>query len=239
VSDQRAAATHVLLWDVDGTLLTTARAGVFALEDAAREVLGVKPDFASLATAGLTDSEVVELCMETTGLDPDPAVVERFLRAYERLLPDRLHWRAGSVLPGVLEVLEDLSSRSGVASLLLTGNTPAGAKAKLEHYGLSGYFEGGAFCDAVESREEIARRARVLATERLGSEEVAERVYVIGDTPADVRVGKAIGVRTVAVASGPHPIEELEAAEPWLVLPRIPDPGSFLTRLGLDGGAPP
>jgi phosphoglycolate phosphatase-like HAD superfamily hydrolase len=222
---------------VDGTLLTTARAGVFALEEAAREVLGVEPDFKGLATAGLTDSEVVELCMETAGLDLDPAVVERFLRAYERLLPDRLSWRQGSVMPGVVEVLEELAARPTVASILLTGNTPAGARAKLLHYGLWEYFEAGAFCEAVESREDIARRALGLASERLGPEASGDRVFVIGDTPADVRVGKAIGARTVAVATGPSPIEELEAAEPWLVLSRIPEPADFFGTLGVDGRA--
>jgi phosphoglycolate phosphatase-like HAD superfamily hydrolase len=229
--------THVLLWDVDGTLLTTARAGVFALEEAAREVLGIEPDFKGLATAGLTDSEVVELCMETAGLDPDPAEVERFLRAYERLLPDRLSWRQGSVMPGVCEVLDELTSREDVASLLLTGNTPAGARAKLRHYGLWDYFEGGAFCEAVEPREAVARRALELATDLLGPDASGDRIFVIGDTPADVRVGKAIGAKTVAVASGPSPVEELEATEPWLVLPAIPEPDAFFAALGLDGGA--
>lgn len=228
------SARHVLLWDVDGTLLTTARAGVFALEEAAREVLGGEQDFSRLATAGLTDAEVVELCIRTAGQDPSPETVEAFLRAYERYLPDRLHWRAGSVLPGVIEILDDLAARPEAVSLLLTGNTPAGARAKLRHYGLWDYFAGGAFCESMEPREPIARRALALAEELLGPEAVDDGVFVIGDTPADVRVGKAIGARTVAVASGPSPLAELEASEPWLVWPSLPDPESFASRLGLE-----
>jgi phosphoglycolate phosphatase-like HAD superfamily hydrolase len=61
----------------------------------------------------------------------------------------------------------------------------------------------------------------------------ADAVFVIGDTPADVECGKAIGARTIAVASGWHPREELEATDPWLVLDRIPPPDEFRALLGL------
>src|SRR5207253_2863256 len=82
--------------------------------------------------------------------------------------------------------------------LLLTGNTPAGARAKLEHYGLDRYFQrGGAFCARRENRDEIARAAVALAN---GSG--PELMYVIGDTPHDVRAGTAIGARVIGIATG-------------------------------------
>lgn len=225
----------VVCWDIDGTLLTTARAGVFALEEAARQVAGTAPDFSSLQTAGLTDAEVAALALRTTGAEDGPDSVSAFLRSYEHHLPDRLSWREGRVLPGVAEVLDDLSARKDVAVLLLTGNTEAGARAKLEHYGLAGYFDGGAFCAGVQDRETIARRAHALARERHGRDLPAERIYVVGDTPHDVRCGKAIGARTVAVASGPVSAEELRAAQPWLLLDELPAPARFAEALGLDG----
>jgi phosphoglycolate phosphatase len=224
--------SHVLLWDIDGTLLTTARAGVFALEDAAREVCGASLDFQTLQTAGLTDAEVAALSIESSGGEPSEEVVDSFLRAYERHLPDSLHRRKGHVMPGIVALLDYLADRKDVTSLLLTGNTPAGAKAKLAHYGLDAYFDGGAFCVDTGGRESIARRARELAEERLG-ELSDERLYVIGDTPHDIRAGKAIGARTVAIGSGPVPFEELQAADPWLVLEQLPEPARFVELLGL------
>ena len=153
------SGVRVLFWDIDGTLLTTKRAGVFALEQAAREVCGKSPDFAALETAGLTDHEVAMLAIrECGGADP-AATASGFLRAYERHLPDRLGLRQGGPLPGVVEILDALADRSDVISLLLTGNTAAGARAKLEHYGLAGYFTGGAFCIDGDDRTQIARRA--------------------------------------------------------------------------------
>jgi phosphoglycolate phosphatase-like HAD superfamily hydrolase len=225
--------SYVLCWDVDGTLLTTGRAGLFAYKAAVREVCGVDVDLSNLQTAGLTDAEVAARVLEHAGVQPTADLVDAVLRAYERHLPDRLHWRRGSVLPGVQQILEALAGRADVISLLLTGNTPEGARAKLTHYGLADYFPSGAFCESPGAREAIARKAHALARERIGGEPDLERFYVIGDSPADIRCGKAIGARTVAVASGVHPLAELQLAEPWLVLEQLPPPPEFERLLGL------
>lgn len=225
--------THVLFWDIDGTLLTTGRAGVFALEQAAADVLGTRAEFSTLFTSGLTDAEVAGLALRTCGGQATPEAVGAFLRAYERHLPERLHWRRGAVLAGVRETLDDLRRRPGVRSLLLTGNTMAGARAKLTHYGLDGYFSAGAFCSDTCDRAEIARRALALAQELTRGDLAPDRLFVIGDTPSDVRAGQAIGARTVALASGVHSLAELEECGPWLALERLPSPPGLARRLGL------
>ena len=61
---------------------------------------------------------------------------------------------------------------------------------------------------------------------------------MIGDTPHDIRCGKAIGARTVAVAQGPFSLDELREHEPWEALERLPDPHAFRSLVGLDGGRP-
>jgi phosphoglycolate phosphatase-like HAD superfamily hydrolase len=225
------SSARVLFWDIDGTLLTTKRAGVFALEQAARDVCGTSPDFAALETAGLTDHEVAMLAIRECGGSDPAGTASRFLRAYERHLPDRLGLRQGGPLPGVVEILDALAGRNDVISLLLSGNTPAGAKAKLEHYGLSGYFAGGAFCMDGDDRERIARRALSLAAEVTGAAVDPQAVLVIGDTPHDIRCGKAIGARTVAVASGSYSLEQLAEHRPWRTLERLPSPERFIALL--------
>lgn len=228
-------APTVLCWDIDGTLLTTARAGIYAVEAAVEEVCGGACDLESLYTAGYTDHEVAAAALTAAGIEPDPERTERVLRSYERHLPDCLARRQGRVLPGVGDVLRDLDAEPRVVNVLLTGNTAAGAKAKLGHYGLDGYFvRGGAFCEGPGTREEIARRGLRIA-ERLANGTGAPSVYVIGDTPRDVVCGVTIGARTVAVASGSYTEDELRACEPWLVLDRIPEPTRFREVLGLAG----
>ena len=229
----------VVCWDIDGTLLTTARAGILAVKDAVREVCGVDADFGELRTSGLTDAEVTALAAEAgTGERVDPATATAVLRAYERHLPERLPLRNGRVLPGVQEILDDLAARPDVTCLLLTGNTATGAEAKLSHYGLWGYFAaGGAFCRDGEDRETIAGRARELAGRYLNGARADERIFVVGDSPADVRCGRGIGARTIAVATGVHSEEELAAAEPWLTLRGLPAPVDFARLLGIGAQA--
>jgi phosphoglycolate phosphatase-like HAD superfamily hydrolase len=217
-----------LFWDIDGTLLTTARVGIFSLEDALEQVTGIRADLQNMATAGMTDYAIAEAAIALAGREPDEATVMEFLRIHGEQLPGYLGRREGHVMPNVREILEDLARCDDVESFLLTGNTEAGAQAKLAHYGLLEFFgRGGAFCAGPGPRDDIARSALSLAGN-------VEHVYVIGDTPADIACGVAIGARTVAVATGSYPVDELARHEPWAALERLPEPDGFrdLLKIG-------
>ncbi|HNC24990.1 MAG TPA: hydrolase, partial [Opitutaceae bacterium] len=123
----------VLCWDIDGTLLSTARAGVFALESAALAVTGRPLDLQQLPTAGLTDVEIARLVLERNGVTPTADHQRQFLTRYEDDLPASLPRRQGQVMPGVVAILEALRVRPDWGSMLLTGNTRRGAQAKLTH----------------------------------------------------------------------------------------------------------
>jgi phosphoglycolate phosphatase len=230
--------TTFLFWDIDGTLLTTARAGIFAFEDATELVLGRRVDMGTTHTAGLTDAEIALALLQEHG-DGDPRAAARLLDEYARRLPEALPRRQGRVLPNVRENLQALSERDDVVNMLLTGNVARGAEAKLRHYGLWGFFgAGGAYSVEGSDRASIAREARELAAEHggNGSWPPSERMVVIGDTPHDVSCGKTIGARTVAVATGPrYSLTELEACEPWLALESLPEPRALQRLLGIDG----
>ena len=155
--------TTYLFWDIDGTLLDTARAGIFAWEEAIREVLGDEPDMATMQTAGLTDAEIALRVAAAHG-HHDPRRAGDLLHSYAGHLPERLGWRQGRVLPNVRENLEALAQRDDVVNMLLTGNVAAGAQAKLRHYDLWGFFgAGGAFSIEGSDRPSIARHAREVA----------------------------------------------------------------------------
>jgi phosphoglycolate phosphatase-like HAD superfamily hydrolase len=222
--------TTVLFWDIDGTLLTTARAGIYAWEEAVAEQVGQPVDLSGFQSAGLTDVEIARRLAATHGIEPSKA--GELLESYERRLPGSLGRRAGTVLPNVRPILERLRGRPDVHSALLTGNTRRGAAAKLRHYGLAEFFEGGAFADGTDDRASIARSALSQARGIVGMTS-PDRVYVIGDTPHDVACGKAIGARVVAVATGGYSLEQLRTTEPWWLLPSLPEPEVFLPHLGL------
>lgn len=220
----------LIFWDIDGTLLNTARAGVYALEDAYFALTGEKIDLQAIPTAGLTDAEIVRAIFTLEGRTVDSALIEKFLRLYESRLPECLPRRQGEVLPGVEDILKEIDGRSDVVSMLLTGNTSAGAQAKLRHYGLDRYFRWGSFCDGATDRVSIARKALEMSREIVG-EIPLDNICVVGDTPHDIRCAKAIGAKAVAVATGSHGLEDLERHEPWWALERLPDPPAFLKEL--------
>jgi len=222
-----------LLWDIDGTMLSTARAGVFALEAAAEEVCGERIDLQTMKTAGMNDSEIAAAVIEAhRGEAPTVDDLARFLRIYEDALPERLTWRQGQVLPCVREILESLRGRDDVVNLLLTGNTADGARTKLRHYGLDGFFTTGGFCEPGDDRATIARRARAL----VGDDVTDEDLLVIGDTPKDVDCADVIGARTLAVATGGYTYDELRETTAWRVVEQLPPPDEFLDLVGLAAG---
>jgi phosphoglycolate phosphatase len=225
----------VLFWDIDGTLLTTARGGMFAWDDGVKEITGQDFQLQQLRVPGLTDYQIAAKTCELLQLEPTAALVEQLVRRYEALLPTSLPRRVGHVLPNVREILEQLRGRADVRSYLLTGNTRGGAKAKLTHYGLIDFFPDGAFAEDTRARATIAQRAVELAR---GAGRVSEQeMFVIGDTPHDIECANAIGVRTIAVATGGYSVEELRTHHPWQLFEALPPPDEFLRLVGLGGPA--
>jgi phosphoglycolate phosphatase-like HAD superfamily hydrolase len=224
----------VLFWDIDGTLLTTAKAGVFAWEDAVRELTGRDFELARVRIAGLTDYQIAVRTFESMGIEADADVLHRLVARYGALLPSSLPRRQGRVLPNVREILEHLRARADVRSYLLTGNTRAGATAKLTHYDLIHFFPDGAFAEDASERSTIAGRALALAKEAgpVGD----NRVFVIGDTPHDVHCAAAIGARTIAVATGGYSVDELRAHDPWRVFEELPSPEEFVRLIDVEPG---
>jgi phosphoglycolate phosphatase len=224
---------YALFWDIDGTLLTTQKAGVFAIEEACRAVLGRDVDLTAIEMRGVPDPEIAARILEHAGQPVDDESIRRFVGVYEEHLPSRLHWRKGSALPGVVPILQRLRDRTDVVSVLLTGNTSTGARAKLSHYGLAEYFSLGAFADGTRERLRIAESALVLAEQRAGGPIPTARRFVIGDTPHDIACGEVLEARTVMVATGGYSVDELRAGGAWLVWPSFPEPPEFERALGL------
>lgn len=220
----------VLFWDIDGTLITTGRAGMFAWNDSVRELTGREFDLrAEMRTAGLTDYQIAVQTFEILGLSPEPGLIERLVRRYEELLPASLPLRNGYVFPNVREILEHLREKTDVRSYLLTGNTRGGARAKLTYYGLMEFFLDGAFSEDVADRSTIARHALELA--RRAGPVAEDDVFVVGDTPHDIACATHIGARTIAVTTGDYTLEELQLHRPWRVFSELPPPADFMALI--------
>jgi phosphoglycolate phosphatase-like HAD superfamily hydrolase len=216
----------VLFWDIDGTLLTTGKAGVPAWEQAVREVVGHDFQLTKFRVAGLTDYQIAVRTFEMLDVPADESTIRRMVRRYEELLPQELPKKAGRVLPNVREILEHLRGRPDVRSYLLTGNTRGGARAKLTHYNLFHYFVDGAFAEDSGDRASIAARALRIA--RAAGPVADHGIFVVGDTPHDIDCANAIGARTVAVATGGYSLQELESHHPWKIFGELPSAEDFV-----------
>ena len=223
----------VLFWDIDGTLITTGKAGVPAWETAVRELTGREFQLSSIRIAGLSDYLIAMRTFELLDLEATTERIDSLVRRYEELLSVTLPQRQGRVLPNVREILEHTTSRADLRSYLLTGNTRGGARAKLAHYDLWKYFPDGAFAEDTGERASIAARAVELA--RRNGPLSDERLFVIGDTPHDVHAANASGALTIAVAKGGYSRQELEPHQPWRVFDELPDVGEFLTLVDAAG----
>ena len=203
----------VCLFDIDGTLLSSGGAGQAAMEHALEVVFGITGPTEGISYAGRTDRAITADMLGYHNVEAEDDVVAGFMEAYLARLPHELEQRPGLILPGVAELLAQLSEHPGMTLALLTGNFRRGAELKLTHYGLLDYFQFGGFGDHHRDRDDVARQAADEVRSAHGAD-AADELWVIGDTPADVQCGRAIGAVTVAVATGVFSADELEAATP-------------------------
>ena len=221
----------LLLFDIDGTLITSGGAGEKALQDAMLERFGVKDGLRGITLAGATDGLIARTMLEKQGIEPTPANLTSLLDGYLHFLPQHVPVHSGFLMPGIVDLLERLRTRDDCVLALLTGNLVRGAEIKLSHYGVWHYFDFGAFADDHSERNELGKFARARAMERHGEEFPSERIFVIGDTPRDIECGKAIGARTVAIATGNYSREELAAHTPDFLFDDLTDTDAVISSL--------
>ncbi len=210
--------TTIVLFDIDGTLLTAHGAGRRAMEAGFSGITGRDDGLAEIRFAGMTDPSIVRAGLEAIGAAHDEHVVERVIEHYLEHLPAQLSQRPPRVLPGVPRLLDWVGTHSGVAVGVGTGNVERGARAKLRAAGLDEHFAFGGFGSDHEERAQLLRvgAARGAAQLRRSVEDC--RVVVVGDTPRDVAAARAIHAECVAVATSYYDRAALEETGADLVV---------------------
>ena len=202
----------VVLFDVDGTLLSAGGAGRRALERAFAAHCGTSAPLHDLRFNGMTDPGIVRAGLEQLGRSVEPRLVAAILDRYVGLLGEELARATGfTVHPGVTALLDDLAD-GRIAIGLGTGNLRDGARLKVERAGLAAYFPFGGFGSDHEDRAELLRIGAVRGAERLDEPLERCRVVVVGDTPLDVAAAVAIGATSLGVATGGFTPDALRAA---------------------------
>ncbi len=227
---------YTVLFDIDGTLLMTGGAGKLCFVETFREDFHVAAPNGNVPFAGRSDRAIALELMRENSVEPSEENWQLFLTGYCRRIEASLAGCTGCVLPGVVELLDEIAELDHVAVGLLTGNVEHGARAKLAHYGLAERFAFGGFGDQHTDRNDIAATAlraaeQYLARNSNGAPPTLRGTMVIGDTVNDVACARSIGAYAVAVATGHASAAELTASEPDLVLTDLTDADALLAEL--------
>ena len=229
------ARPTVLLFDIDGTLVTTGGVGRRAVERAFERAHG-RGDACSLVRFdGMTDRSITRLGLEAIGVTPDDESIDALLNVYlgelaaELLLSTPDTYR---VHVGVREALAAARERGRMALGLGTGNLEKGARLKLEHVGLYQHFGFGGFGSDHELRVELIRVGAERGASQLGLPVSACRVVVIGDTPKDVDAARGIGAESIGVGTASFTAQQLLAHGATYAFDDLSAPGALQALLG-------
>ena len=216
-----------LIWDIDGTLLTTGGRGFRPFIDAINEFFSgeIKADYSK--THGLTDYETINFLLGANNIAINQERIEKALSVYSQNLNHVFTASPPEVLPGIIEVLDFVSNKTSWRQFIGTGNCLDGAKAKLSSTGLLEYFEeSNLFCASqnANARVDVISNAR----NSLKSIEIG---IVVGDTPADISCAKECGLKVIAVATGAFGAHDLQEHGADYVLERGWTLGDFNNKV--------
>jgi phosphoglycolate phosphatase len=216
---------RILLFDIDGTLVSTGGAGAVAWKRAFQELHGIPADIGEYTDAGMTDPDVgAKTFAAIMHRDPTPHELAQLLQRRLEYLPDAVAESKGyRVLPGVPERLRQLS-RDGHLLGIITGNGDGAAHIKLARGDLNRWFTFGAYASANLERADIVRQAVQRGEAMLGRDVPNTEIFVVGDTPRDVEAARAAGCTALAIATGRHDAEALRAAGADHVLETMEQP---------------
>jgi phosphoglycolate phosphatase-like HAD superfamily hydrolase len=225
---------RLVLFDIDGTLVLTGRAGLRAMNKACADLVGHDAALEGIVLAGRTDWIILHETLEKHGRVMNDALLDELRARYvvhlreEIRLPGR---GVKAVMPGIRQLLDALQQREDVALGLLTGNFAEGARIKLEYFDLWKYFSYGAFGDDAADRNALVPIA-IARADACGLANVTpEDVMVVGDTPFDIACARAVGAIPVAVATGGFDVDQLHASGADIVFKDLSDTQAFLKLL--------
>lgn len=225
----RANGHLLVLFDIDGTLLSAGRVARESILAALERAYGWKAepehqDRWRYDFSGKTDPQIVrELVTDSVGRQRCEERLSRALDLYVEELERRLEPGAVVTKPGIPQLLARLAGEPRVTLGLLTGNLERGARIKLAPPGLNDYFPFGAFGSDSADRYELPGLAIRRAREATGMTFSGKSIVIVGDSVHDVACGRSVGVRAVAVATGPTRPEALAAERPDVLLPDFCD----------------
>ncbi len=196
-----------MLFDLDGTLADTVDLILRCYRHTMQVHLGAPPpDERWLSGIGtpLTDQ------LRGFARDSEEALaMARTYSAFQKTIHDQMV----APFPGAVEMVGALRAR-GVAVGVVTSKRSEVAGRTLERCGFAGTYDVLVCADDVTHGKPDPEPV-LLALDRLGLPEAARRSLFVGDSPHDLKAGRAAGTKTAAALWGPfaHDVLRAQAAD--------------------------
>jgi phosphoglycolate phosphatase len=217
---------EAVLFDIDGTLISTGGAGARSWRYAFDELHGIPADIGQYTDAGMTDPTVARLTFKSAvGHDPSPRELATVMAAYLDRLPYEVeHSEKYRVLDGAEDLLKRLAREHGILLGITSGAVEAAAHIKLSRAGFNRYFPFGGYGSDSGDRIELTKKALERGEMLLGEKIDAKKTFVVGDTPKDLDAAHGADCLALGVATGHYSREQLEQAGGDFVLDSLKDP---------------
>jgi phosphoglycolate phosphatase-like HAD superfamily hydrolase len=220
----------LVLFDIDGTLLTSGLAGVDAMRLAFADLYQIADGFAGISVSGKTDRAILEEALMLHRLlisdDAHTLFYDQYIQYLRRTLYEP--GRPQRLMPGIPQLLEAMAGQADVILGLLTGNYAIAAQLKLEAFGIWQYFRIGAYGSDAADRNALVPIAQERTRILLGHDVPPQRTFVIGDTPRDIACARAHNAWAIAVATGNYTLDELQEHQPDYCLSDMSDIATVL-----------
>lgn len=219
------------LFDLDGTLITMWELHDNAYESVIHEIYGIpnvkfrESDY----RPGGTSEETVRAALKHVGcLDAeiDPKI-DKVVPELEEYYKTHVKKDDITILPGAKELLQKLND-NGTIACLVTGNPVEFAESVLRYSGLMRYIPIVVGADTSATREGRITSVIAMATRRTGKNYAKDNIYFFDDSKFSIPVSKSLGIRSIAVATGAVPYDELEKAGPYKLLRDLNDTKEIL-----------
>lgn len=220
----------LILFDIDGTLLTTNGRGRAAFRTAIEDTFDRPFDDSQVSFSGKTDQQILGEILQAMGISgaPGDRAWTQALDLYRSFMRARLTAREVVVLPGVRELLKRLGEIPHIQLGLLTGNLEDMAYHKLRLASLDAHFPFGAFGSDHADRYQLPAIAVARAADHVGYDYEGEQVVIVGDTEHDIGCAKAASALAVAVCTGRASRAELECFSPHVIMDDLSETDRFL-----------
>jgi phosphoglycolate phosphatase-like HAD superfamily hydrolase len=220
----------LVLFDIDGTLLTSGFAGVDAMHLAFADLYQIADGFAGISMSGKTDRAILEeaFILHRLAISEDAHALfyDQYIQYLRRTLCEP--GRPQRLMPGIPQILEALAGQADIIVGLMTGNYAIAAQLKLEAFGIWQYFRVGAYGSDAADRNVLVPIAQERTRTLLGHDVPPQRIFVIGDTPRDIACARAHNAWAIAVATGNYTLDELQKHQPDYCLSDMSDIATVL-----------